>query len=59
MNFRDVPSENRFEQDFTAADGDPRPVFADYAVQGVRPGCRRSPGDVSARLRRKSSAARA
>jgi predicted GNAT family acetyltransferase len=34
MNFRDVPSENRFEQDFTAADGDPRPVFADYAVQG-------------------------
>lgn len=33
-HFRDVPSENRFEQDFTAADGDPRQVFAEYAVQG-------------------------
>ena len=32
--FRDVRDENRFEQEFTDADGETRLVFADYATQG-------------------------
>lgn len=32
--FRDVRSEQRFEQGFSDADGETRTVFADYAVQG-------------------------
>lgn len=32
--FRDVPAEQRFEQDFTDTEGQVRLVFADYAVQG-------------------------
>ena len=32
--FRDASAEQRFEQGFTDADGEPRLVFADYAVQG-------------------------
>ncbi|OGN42622.1 MAG: acetyltransferase [Caulobacterales bacterium RIFCSPHIGHO2_01_FULL_70_19] len=36
-DFRDVRDEHRFEQGFADADGEVRPVFADYAVQdGVR-----------------------
>ena len=35
-DFRDVPSEHRFEQGFTDADGVMRVVWADYAVQGDR-----------------------
>lgn len=33
-DFRDVPSDNRFEQGFTAPDGDLARVWADYATQG-------------------------
>ena len=33
-DFRDVRSENRFEQGFSDPDGETRTVFADYAVQG-------------------------
>jgi len=33
-DFRDVTGEQRFEQDFTDADGALRAVWADYAVQG-------------------------
>jgi len=32
--FRDVPSQHRFEEGFTDAEGETRAVFADYAVQG-------------------------
>lgn len=32
--FRDVRSEQRFEQGFTAPDGEIRTVFAEYAAQG-------------------------
>ena len=32
--FRDVPSEHRFEEGFTDGEGETRAVFADYAVQG-------------------------
>lgn len=35
-DFRDVPAEQRFEQGFTAPDGAPGIVWADYAVQGDR-----------------------
>ena len=33
-DFRDVQTEQRFEQGFTDAQGELRTVFADYAVQG-------------------------
>lgn len=33
-DFRDVPSEQRFEQGFADSDGELRRVWADYAVQG-------------------------
>lgn len=33
-DFRDVRSEQRFEQGFSDAEGETRTVFADYAVQG-------------------------
>ncbi|CAN5301456.1 hypothetical protein BH09PSE1_BH09PSE1_03890 [soil metagenome] len=32
--FKDVPAEQRFEQGFEDSDGEPRLVWADYAVQG-------------------------
>lgn len=35
-DFRDVSSENRFEQGFVDAQGDLRRVWADYAKQGDR-----------------------
>ena len=35
-DFRDVTSEQRFEQGFADADGILRAVWADYAVQGDR-----------------------
>ena len=35
-DFRDVTSEQRFEQGFADADGVLRAVWADYAVQGDR-----------------------
>ena len=34
-DFRDVRSEQRFEQGFTDPQGELRKVFADYAVQGT------------------------
>ena len=33
-DIRDVAGQNRFEQDFSDADGETRTVFADYASQG-------------------------
>lgn len=33
-DLRDVPAEQRFEQEFADADGRLRTVFADYAIQG-------------------------
>ena len=33
-DFRDVPSQNRFEQGFTGTDGEMARVWADYATQG-------------------------
>lgn len=33
-DFRDVRTEQRFEQGFTDPEGETRTVFADYAVQG-------------------------
>jgi predicted GNAT family acetyltransferase len=35
-DFRDVASEQRFEQGFTDPDGQTRLVWADYSVQGNR-----------------------
>jgi uncharacterized protein len=32
--FRDIRADNRFEQTFADADGEPRTVFAEYAAQG-------------------------
>jgi predicted GNAT family acetyltransferase len=35
-DFKDIPAEQRFEQGFDDAGGQPRLVWADYAVQGDR-----------------------
>ena len=32
--FRDQPADRRFQQEFADADGNPHPVWAEYAVRG-------------------------